>query len=108
AIRSEIARAFQADAFSVIGSQAIGDIALTVNVALVSERPSTQFGTPSAIRTYSVDLIGNSRGTALVMPERRVFGFDALFGRPTLQENARQIASAAIEAVRAFTAKSGN
>ena len=83
-------------------------MAVTVNVALVSERPSTQFGTPSTIRTYSVELIGNSRGTALVMPERRVFGFDALFGRATLQESARQIASGTVEAVRAFTAKSNN
>jgi len=95
----------QADAFSVGGDRATADIDVTVNVALVSESPSTQFGAPSITRTFSVELLGRSQGTALAMPPRRIVGFDALFGRTTLQENARQIAAGAVEAVRAFTAK---
>ena len=82
-----------------------GDIEVIVKVALVSERPSTQFGTPSTVRTYSVDVTANSRGTAIAMPTPRVFGFDALFGRAVLLENARQIAAGAVEAVRAFKGK---
>jgi hypothetical protein len=82
-----------------------GDIEILVKVALVSERPSTQFGAPSTVRTYSVDVTANSRGTAIAMPTPRVFGFDALFGRPSLQDNARQIAAGAVEAVRAFKSK---
>jgi hypothetical protein len=39
------------------------------------------------------------------MPEPRIFGFDALFGRARLQENARLIAAGTVEAVRTFTAK---
>jgi len=81
------------------------DIEVTVNVALVSERSATQFGTPTIIRTFSVQLSGRSRSAALVMAEARIFEFDALFGRPALQENARLIAAGAVEAVRAFTAK---
>jgi serine/threonine-protein kinase len=104
-IRSELVRALQADAFPVVGNQAAADIEVTVNVALVSETPSTQFGTPITTRTYSVELTGSSRSTALVMPEPRIFGFDALFGRARLQENARLIAAGTVEAVRTFTAK---
>jgi len=104
-IRLELVRSLQADAFPVIDNQGTADIKVTVNVALVSERPSTQFGTPIVTRTYSVELTGSSRTTALVMPEPRIFGFDALFGRPTLQENARLIAVGAVESLRAFTAK---
>ena len=95
-IRSEIVQALQNDQVTV-------DVEIAVKVAVVSERPSTQFGTPSTVRTISVDLTGSSRGAALAMPPSRVFAFDALFGRSTLQENARQLASGTVEAVRAFT-----
>jgi hypothetical protein len=98
AIRSEIIRGLQ-------DNQATADVEIRIKVALVSERPSTQFGAPSTVRTYSTDLAGSSRGTPITMPTARVFGFDALFGRATLQENARQIASAAVEAVRAAKGK---
>ena len=104
-IRSEIVRALQADAFPVIGNQVPADVQVTVNVVLVSETSSTGFGTPITTRTFSVELIGSSRTTALVMPAPRVFGFDPLFGRPTLQENARVLAAGTVETVRAFTAK---
>src|SRR5262249_18388177 len=93
-IRTEIARALQEN-------QMTADVEIAVKVALVSERPSTQFGAPSTIRTYSVDLSGTLRGAALTMPPPRVFGFDALFGRRTLEQNARQLASATIDAVQA-------
>jgi len=95
-LRSEIVQALQ-------NNQVTVDVEIAVKVAVVSERPSTQFGAPSTIRTISVDLTGRSRGAALVMPPSRVFAFDALFGRATLQENARQLASGTVEAVRAFT-----
>jgi hypothetical protein len=104
-MRSELLRALQADAFSVAASQATADIVVAANVVPLSQSPSTQFGTPSITWTYSVELTGNSHGTALVMPAKRVFSFDAVFGRAVLQENARQIASGTVEAVRAFTAK---
>ena len=104
-IRSELVRALQADAFPVAGNQVGADIEITLNVAAVSERSSTQFGTPIITRTYSVELTGSSRSTALVMPEPRIFEFDPLFGRTALQENARGLAAGAVEAVRTFTAK---
>ena len=105
AIRTELVRALQAEAIPVVGNQFAPDIEATINVTLVSERPTTQLGTPSMIRTYSVELTGRSRSAAVVMADTRVFGFDALFGRPVLQENARQIAAGAVEAVREFGAK---
>jgi serine/threonine protein kinase len=96
-IHAEIVRALQ--------DQVTADVEIAVKVAQVSERPSSQFGTPSTVRTYSVDLSGSSRGAVIAMPMPRVFGFDALFGRATLQENARQIASATLEAVRTSLTK---
>ena len=104
-IRSELVQALHADGIPVVANQVPADIEVTVNIALVSERSSTQFGTPIITRTYSVGLTGRSRSAALVMADARVFGFDNVFGRPTLQENARLIAVGAVEAVRAFTAK---
>jgi serine/threonine-protein kinase len=102
-IRSEIVQALQRDRIAVVGNQAAATVALTVNVALVSETPSSQFGTPIITRTYSVDLTGVSRGTALAMPAPRVFGFDNVFGRPRLQDNARLIAASAVESMRGFS-----
>jgi serine/threonine-protein kinase len=107
AIRAEIVRGLQAEAWSV-GNPATAETAVTIKVALVSQTSSIQFGTPSMTRTYAVDLAGTSRGTALSMPATRVFAFDALFGRAVLQENARQLASGAVDAVRASAAKSRN
>jgi hypothetical protein len=99
-IRTEIVQSLQRDGFPVVGNLAPADIAVTVNVALVAETPSTQFGTPVITRTYSVDLTGVSRGAALIMPEPRVFAFDTLFTSARLQENARVIAAGAVEAVQ--------
>jgi hypothetical protein len=48
-----------------------------------------------------------SRGAAVAMPEKRSFEFDAL-DRSALQDHARQLASATVEAVRAFAAKGRN
>jgi hypothetical protein len=102
-VRGEIVQALQRDGFPVLGNQAPADATVTVNVALVSETPSTQFGTPTITRTYSVLLTGTSRGGAIVMPEPRVFGFDNVFGTPRLQENARLIAAGAVDSLRGFT-----
>jgi len=99
-IRSEIVRALQ-------DNNVTADIEIGVKVAQTFVRPSTRFGAPSIIRTYSVELTGASRGTAVAMPATRPFDFDAL-DRPTLQDHARQLASATVEAVRVFTAQGRN
>jgi eukaryotic-like serine/threonine-protein kinase len=97
AIRSEIVKAFRVNT-------SIADIEIAVKVRRVSERLSTQFAAPRSIPTYSVELTGNSVGTALVMPTLRPFEVDPLFASQTLPEHARQIASEAVATVRAFTA----
>jgi hypothetical protein len=102
-VRLEIARALQADGVPVVTNQGAVDIAVTINVALVSESLSTQFGTPVTTRTFSVELTGNSRGKSVVMPEPRIFGFDPVFTAARLQENARAIGIEASQAVRAFS-----
>jgi len=108
AIRSEIVRSLQADAFSIVGNQTAAETVVAVKVVLVSQTPSIQSGTPSIMRTYAVELTGNSRGTALVMPAMRVFSVDVLLGRATLQDNARQFATGVLEALRGLKEKGKN
>ena len=93
AIRSETVRALEENQLST-------DIEITVRVTLAFERPTTRLGVPSFARTYSVEMTGTSRGTALAMPGKRAIEFDAL-DRRTLQDHARQLASATVDAVRA-------
>jgi len=96
-IRSEILQALQS-------SQLSADVDIAANVMLLLERPSTRFGAPSSVRTYSVELTGNSRGAALALPPKHSFEFDSL-DRSALQAHARQLASATVEAVRAAKGK---
>jgi len=93
AIRSETVRALEENQLSA-------DTEVTVRVTLAFERPTTRLGVPSFARTYSVEMSGTSRGTAVAMPGKRTIEFDAL-DRRTLQDHARQLASAMVDAVRA-------
>jgi serine/threonine protein kinase len=100
---AEMVRALQADGFPVVAAEFAADLEIRTTVTLVSEAPSVQFGTPVTLRTYSIELTGNSRSQAVVMPSPRIFQFDPVFSRATLQENVRIIAVGAVDAVRAFT-----
>jgi hypothetical protein len=104
-IRAEMARAFQRDGLVVMNDRGPAVVGVTAAVTLVSEIPSADFGTPMVTRTYSVELIGDSRGAAVAMPDPRRFSFDARFGNERLTENARLIAAGALESVRAFLSR---
>ena len=103
-ILTEIVQSLQRDGFPIVGNQAPADVGVTVNVALVSETPTTQFGTPVITRTYAVDLIGATRGAPIVMPEPHVFGYDTVYNSARLQDNARLIAAGAVASLREFSA----
>ena len=78
------------------------DVIVAVEVALVEQRIQQSFGTTFAPRTYSVDVHGESHGLVVSMPPPRTFSFDAQVGRERANENARLIASDAVDAVRDF------
>jgi serine/threonine-protein kinase len=105
AIRAELTRSLQRESLPVVTTRERADVELTATVELVSETSSNDFGTPLTTRTYSVDLSGESHGTAVPSPPGRTFSFDPRVGNARLQENARLIASDAVDAVRAFWSK---
>jgi hypothetical protein len=71
-------------------------------VSIVGEVGSLDFGTPLVTRTYSVAVLGESKGVEIVMPPARTFSFDARFGGARLQENLRVVAAGTAEGVREF------
>ena len=83
------------------------DVALTAQVAVVDERADRQFGTTFVVRTYSIEIEGDSPrfNESVPMPPPRTFSADARLGAERLNENARVAAIAAVERVRAFWKK---
>jgi hypothetical protein len=102
AVHLELARAMQAAGLPVAASQTGSHIQVAATVVLVSETP--QFGSPVMMRTYSISLAGTSSLGPLRMPAPRIFEFDSVYGRGLLQQNARLIATSAVEAVETFSA----
>ena len=81
-------------------------VIISANASVLQERVNRDFGTTLATRTYSVDLIGETReGDSVAMPSARTFSFDAQFGRDRLEENAKLIADDVVERVRAYWKK---
>jgi serine/threonine-protein kinase len=106
-IRAEIVSALRTSDLPVVRDPGLAEVELTATVSVVGEVGSLDFGTPIVTRTYSVAVIGESKGVELVMPPARNFSFDARFGGARLQENARVIAAGAVEAVREFWVQAG-
>ncbi len=75
---------------------------LSVTVEIVEERQTQSFGTTFVTRSYSADVEGESKGSVVPMPSGRTFSFDANVGRERAAENARLLASDAVDKVRAF------
>jgi hypothetical protein len=104
ALQTELVRALATDGVPIVSIQEAAAVQIAATVGLVSEARATQFGAPTTVRTYSVELTARSSGRPVRMPPPHVFEFEPLFGRARLQENARAIATGAAEAVRTFTA----
>ncbi len=101
-MRSAFNDAATRDHMTLAASGSRADVTLAVVVQVVNEQANRSFGTTFVTRTYSADVEGESRGTAVPMPSGRTFSFDATVGRERANENARLLASDAIEKVRAF------
>ncbi len=101
-VRAELVSALQNSSLPVVRDASLAEVALTTTVSLVGEVASLEFGTPLVTRTYSVTVIGTSRGVEVAMPPARTFSFDARFGGARLQENLRVLAAGAAERVLEF------
>jgi hypothetical protein len=101
-VRSAIADALGKDHMQLVSGRSRADVTLAVDVEVVEQRVQQSFGTTFAPRTYSVDVSGESHGFVVSMKPGRTFSFDAQVGRQRANENARLIASDAVDSVRNF------
>jgi hypothetical protein len=68
-------------------------------------RAEQMFGTTFIVRTYSVELAATQGRDDVPMPAPTTFSFDARVGQEKLDQQARLIATSAVERVRAFWKK---
>lgn len=96
--------ALEAQSITAVQDPARADILIEARVDLVSQRVEQMFGTVFVTRTYSVELSGESRRTSqsVPMPAATSFSFDDRVGQDRLSGQARLIATAAAEKIRAF------
>jgi hypothetical protein len=83
------------------------EILLTAEAAIADERQQRSFGTNFSVRTYTIDISGESTrfNQDVPMPASKTFTADAGVGRERIAENARVVAADAIERVQQFWKK---
>ncbi len=101
-MRAAFSEAATRDHMTLASSAGRADVVLSVTVEIVEERQTQSFGTTFVTRSYSADVEGESKGSVVPMPSGRTFSFDANVGRERAAENARLLASDAVDKVRAF------
>lgn len=96
--------ALEAQSIVAVQDPARADIVVEAHADIVSERNEQMFGTAFVTRTYSVELLGEARRTSQVVPMPAVagFSFDDRVGQEKLAGQARVIATATAEKIRAF------
>jgi hypothetical protein len=106
-MRSAIEDAAERAGVGVARGTAAPEIVIAADVTILDERQQNQFGTKFVVRTYSVDVSGESRrfDQGVPMPAPKTFTADARFGRERYMENARVVAADAIERVQQFWKK---
>lgn len=100
-MRSAFADSLARDRMSAAG-RGRADVEVEVRVEVPEERVTQNFGTTFVTRTYSVELVGQAGGGAIAMPPGRTFSFDAQVGRERANENARVLATDAVERIRTY------
>ena len=96
--------AMEAPSITVVSNAAKADILVEARVEVVSGQTQQMFGTTFVIRTYSVELSGESArdGRSVPMPPMKTFSFDSRVGQEKLDGETRVIAASAAERVRSF------
>jgi hypothetical protein len=104
-LRNAMADALDRDQLSLVRSG--GDIALTAEVTTVDASAERTFGTTMAVRTYSIEMVGESArlNEDVPMPVSRTVSADPRFGAERFTEAARLVAGESVERVRAFWQK---
>jgi serine/threonine-protein kinase len=100
-LRNEMAEALGRESLPIV--RAGGDVLLTAEVEIVDERIDRSFGTNVAVRTYSIEMMGEAPRLEedIAMPSRTVSA-DQRLGGERFVEAARLLAAEAVQRLRAF------
>ena len=104
-LRSEMQAAFERAGITLRRSGA--DINLTAEATQTDETNSRPFGTNLTVKTYSIQLEGESPrlDADVPMPNTPPVSADPRFGTERFTENARKVSAEVVERVRAFWSK---
>jgi serine/threonine-protein kinase len=104
-LRSAIAEVLDREGLSL--TRGAGDVSLTAEVTPVDARAEQTFGTTVAVRTYSIEVEGESPrlNEDIPMSVSRTVSADPRFGAERFAEAARLVAADAVERVRAYWSK---
>jgi len=106
-IRTSVEDALQKAGMRALRDPGRADVVVEANVTPVSEHVNSDFGTTLAVRTFSIDVIGEAPklGDSVPMPTVSPLSYDPRFGAERVNEKARLVADGIVEKVRAFAAK---
>jgi eukaryotic-like serine/threonine-protein kinase len=104
AVRAAFDQTLQRERLAIARTADRADIVLVATVTLVDERRDQQFGQTMAVRTYSMEVLGDAPRMERVvpMPAPRTFSFDQRVGAERANENARAMAIDAVRHIRDF------
>jgi serine/threonine protein kinase len=107
AVRAAFDQALQREQLGIARVSDRADIVLVANVTVIDERRDQQFGQVMAVRTYSIEMLGDAPrlDRVIPMPPPRTFSFDQRFGAERANENARAVAIDAVGRIREFLKK---
>ncbi|CAN5474432.1 hypothetical protein BH23ACI1_BH23ACI1_03040 [soil metagenome] len=109
AVRAAFDQALERERLGIARSSDRADIILVATATAIDERREQQFGTVMAVRTYSIEVMGDAPKLDRVIPmaPARTFSFDQRLGAERANENARVVAIDTLARVKAFMVKGG-
>ena len=106
-LRTSVEDALQKAGMRALRDPGRADVVVEANVTPVSEHVNNDFGTTLAVRTFSIDVVGEAPklGDSVPMPTVSQLSYDPRFGAERVNEKARLAADGIVEKVKAFAAK---
>ena len=107
ALRTAVDEALDKAGLRSVRNAAKADIGVEARVTSLGENVARSFETALAVQTYSIDLTGETTGTAeaVSMPPSTTVSYDPRFGSERVVEKARLVAGEMVERVQAFARK---
>ncbi len=107
ALRTAVDEALEKAGLRSVRNAAKADIGVDARVTSLGENAARSFETALAVQTYSIDLTGETTGTAeaVSMPPSTTVSYDPRFGSERVVEKARLVAGEMVERVQAFARK---